>query len=182
MLILHWQHKRNISDMMKQDTENTWTDLMFAYLNLINAQRFESHCKRAKQHSYNADHADYVDSDGGILFESQPLRWAVFCSTWLIMMITHIVYLIMETETGTELQLYNLDDHSVKWLTNRTEQEENTCNTLNLLNVGLNLLYEDDIFTLFFVSGSSRPVKDKENIIKTVNSRKSEVRLNNIVS
>ena len=67
MLILHWPNKRNISDMMEQDTENTWTDLMFAYFNLINAQRFESHCKRAKQHSYNADHAVYADSDG-ILF------------------------------------------------------------------------------------------------------------------
>ena len=58
--------------MKEQDIENTWTDLTLAYFNLINAERSESHCKRAKQHSYNADHADYADSDG-ILFESQPL-------------------------------------------------------------------------------------------------------------
>ena len=53
--------------MKEQDIENTWTDLTLAYFNLINAERSESHCKRAKQHSYNADHADYADSDG-ILF------------------------------------------------------------------------------------------------------------------
>lgn len=63
MLLLHWPNWRQISDIKQKDTEQTWVDIMLAFLESDQCPNYikADVKKRAKTHQSNADYEKDTD-------------------------------------------------------------------------------------------------------------------------
>ena len=76
MLLLHWPNWRQITDIKQKDSEQTWVDIMLAFLESDQRPNFvKAGVKRAKTHQSNADYEKDTDSDIGAQYDSQQPEW-----------------------------------------------------------------------------------------------------------
>ena len=79
MLLLHWpnwRQIRQITDIKQKDNEQTWVDIMLAFLESDQCPNFvKADVKRAKTRQSNADYEKDTESDILAQYDSQQPEW-----------------------------------------------------------------------------------------------------------